>query len=50
LRYRRLAIDSHGNPDIYNARLKLVDQLLEEIERTVVEMGWHDGQPQRTHP
>lgn len=49
---RRFAIEN-ANTETLNAaneQLREINLLREEIERTQAEMGWIDGQPQRTHP
>ena len=49
---RRAAIE-YANAETLrsaNETLRDIELLREEIERTQSEMGWLDGQPQRTHP
>lgn len=49
LQNRKLAKGVGGPVDGYNRRIEVTRQLLGEVERTQSEMGWLDGQPQRTH-
>ena len=46
---RRLAKDAGEPAEIHNHRIRLAEQLLGEVHRTQDEMGWSDGQLQRSH-